>query len=335
MNNFNETQLHTLRDINLSSIEKAEIRDSLTHFMASHPLPRVTHKTWFSRIALIPSPYTGISMKMTKVLVFSFICIIGIGSGLTFASANAIPGQLLYPIKINIKEEIEGSLKTEPEEKLVWKEQKVTRRIAEIKTLKAQKQVTKREATIAQAVLQKHVAELNETFGELKEEDKDAILATTAQLIPHTETLNTETSTDLTTQTTPEPVLMKTSANTETTLSTDTLPEENLLDAIEGDDTEKLKVALTQEVNKQIQKIKDSAELAAKDTIEENSTETKTEVEVKKDTINKLPGAVLPTVLPTTTPVVTEPTTTLPTIPITPTTSLKGAASSLFKNNSR
>jgi hypothetical protein len=103
-------------------------------------------------------------MRMTKVLVFSFIGIIFAGGTLTFASGSSIPGELLYPIKINIKEPLEGSLKTDPTEKLAWKEQKVTRRIEEIQTLKTKKQVTKREATIAQAVLIKHVEELNQTL---------------------------------------------------------------------------------------------------------------------------------------------------------------------------
>ncbi len=221
-------------------------------------------------------------------------------------------------------------MKTKPVEKITWKETKVTRRIKEIQILKTQKQVTKREATIAQAVLQKHVAELSETFSELKNENQAAILATTAQLIPQTETINEaadktdkSTATGITETAPPETTLKIDAALTGETTTLGI--EENLLDAIVGDDTEKLKVALTQEVNKQIQKIRDSAEMAAKDGVDttEKKTDTsldptKTDTDIKKDSSSGLPGAALPAIDPTaqilvpkTTPTKPAPTTTI------------------------
>lgn len=279
----------------MSAVEKTEMRDSLMHFMAAHPLPRkITHNI-FSKATLVVSPYSGISMRMTKVLVFSFIGMIFAGGGLTIASANSIPGELLYPIKINIKETIEGSLKTAPAEKLAWKEQKVTRRIEEIKTLQSKKQVTKREAVIAQAVLKKHVEELNQTVSELKDENQDAILATTAQLIPKTETLINDSSVT----TTPETTIMAKGVEptVETaTMATMSLPEtttdgpidpttaadttvEVSFEAISETDTEGIKDALIQEVMNQIQKIKENVESTTKEgtsTSSETSVETST-----------------------------------------------------------
>lgn len=284
MNN-QEEKFHILQELKLSAIEKTEIRDSLKHFMASHPLPRKSHSSWFARSHLTISPYGGISMRMTKVLVFSFIGIIFAGGTLTFASGSSIPGELLYPIKINIKEPLEGSLKTDPTEKLAWKEQKVTRRIEEIQTLKTKKQVTKREATIAQAVLIKHVEELNQTFIELKEENQAAILATTAQLIPKTETILLDTVADVSSAISPEipeeeVVIEPTENEVASSVPETTQSPEMTLDMINDTDTEKIKDVLTQEVLNQIQKIKESAEINTKEEIPNEVPPIKTEPSV-------------------------------------------------------
>lgn len=184
------TELHILKEIQMDEIEKTEIRDTLVRFMASHPLPQKRSSAWFVRAQhKILSPYgNNLSRTMSRFGVGALLLVIICGGSLTYASASALPGDLLYPIKINIKENIEASLQTEPEEKLAWQEKRVERRLNEIKDLKVKKDLSPKDVLIAKTVLKEHVADLKNTLAELKETGKeDVILATGAKLLPQSE----------------------------------------------------------------------------------------------------------------------------------------------------
>lgn len=298
INTFNEEKLNTLKNIHLSETEKAELGDSIKHFMASHPLQ--SKRSIFSYLKqnnLTLSPYSGISITFTKSLVFSLLALITMGGTATFASGSAIPGELLYPIKINIKEKIEEKLATTQEEKLSLKEKKVTRRLEEVKTLQSKKGLTKKEAAIAQAVLKEHIKELTDTMTTLKEEGReDLVLASTAELIPKTEDL---TRTLVTTET--NPTSGETENSTESTQSAavarvtsqEENPNKEEAKVVEGQDIFKdiaeedsllIKETLHTEVQRQIKEIKKTVEKVATDKSGDEKTST---VETEKASLEQ------------------------------------------------
>ena len=83
----------------------------------------------------IRSPY----MQRIPVFafVYSFILLITI-SGMTYASASSLPGDVLYPIKTGVVESVLDVLNHSPEKKIVWEEEKVERRIVEAEVLAKQ-----------------------------------------------------------------------------------------------------------------------------------------------------------------------------------------------------
>lgn len=302
MNNTEyEKQLNIFKNINMSMIEKTEMRDSLTNFMASHPRTQTTPilSRFFSSERLMLSPYSGLSMTIGKVMAFAFLGLILTGGSITMASANSIPGELLYPIKINIKEKIEEAATTSnKKEKLAFKQEKVARRFSEIKELSEKKNITKEEVTIAQAVLAEHVKDLKDTVQELKEEGgADAILATSAELIPLTEGLTSSASTETTltadsTTTSDTTVATTTSEGTAVADSTADTPtiETNVdltipdVSTITADTTQiDLKAILSNEVEKQITEIKKTVQDVAQD-VEDKKIEA--EATEKKDIID-------------------------------------------------
>ncbi len=289
MNTEYEKQLNTLKQIKMTAIEKTEIRDSLTHFMASHPpVHKPIISRFFTREKFILSPYTGISMTIGKVIAFAFIGLILTGGSITMASANSIPGELLYPIKIGVKEKIEEVGKTSSKEKLAFKSKKVERRLQEIKQLSEKKDITKEEVTIAQAVLAEHVQELTETVTELTQSgEQDVILASSAELIPLTESLSTTaavmttlvadttdttTATLATTQETPQ---IETKIEDTTVVETKvdpTIPDVSTITS--ATNQVDLKAILSNEVEKQITEIKKAVQEVAQDVEDKKVEET-------------------------------------------------------------
>jgi hypothetical protein len=305
MNTEYEKQLNILKQVTMTSIEKTEIRDSLMNFMASHPpLHRPIISRFFSREKFILSPYTGISMTVGKVMALTFLGLILTGGSITMASANSIPGELLYPIKISVKEKIEEVGKTSSKEKLAFKSKKVERRLEEIKKLSEKKDITKEEVTIAQAVLAEHVQDLKDTVTELSQSGEQAvILASSAELIPLTEslstagavmsTLATDTVADTTTgQTGTEhevthDVSIETQHADTSIIETKVDPTIPDVSTITADTTQiDLKAILSNEVEKQITEIKKTVQDVAQD-VEDKKIEA--EATEKKDVIDTPP----------------------------------------------
>ncbi len=306
MNNTEQDpQLHILKEIKLSPIEKTEIRDSLLNFMAAHPPVQTSFiAKFFTQEKFIISPYAGISMHMGKVLVFSFLGLMITGGSLTMASANSIPGEILYPIKINIKEQVEGALKTQPAEKLAWKGKKVERRIQEIKELKEKKDISKSDVVIAQAILQEHVQDLKDTVATLKLDGNEGlILSNTAELIPVTETLNItitadEASTEITTTSeTNNAEEIQVNPDAKPLVHTEAVTEILLPDIsslTENSNQTDLIAALSHEVDKQIIEIKKTVEVIAQDA---EKAEIEIEQVKKEDLVPKVEEN-KPTLLP-------------------------------------
>lgn len=281
----NEEQMKILKDIHMSTVEKTEIRDSLTNFIAAHPIMHISRVSrFFTAEKIVLSPYSGISMHMGKILAFSFIGLLLTGGSITMASASSLPGELLYPVKINVKEKFEAVGKTAPKEKLAFKKEKVIRRVAEIQKIKEKKDVTKEEVVIAQAVLAEHVKDYTDTVDELKKDGNEGlILANGAELIPLTESINkdentTTAATTLTTTTTSvtetkgiptetqETTDARTVEKTQITVESKVSPHIADISTItENTDSTELKSILSNEVEKQIVEIKKTVEIVAQD----------------------------------------------------------------------
>ncbi len=70
--------------------------------------------------------------------VIAVIMALMLGTGTTFAAENALPGEVLYPVKIHVNEEIREALAMRAEQKAEWELERAHRRAQE--ALKAQEQ---------------------------------------------------------------------------------------------------------------------------------------------------------------------------------------------------
>src|SRR3989344_6680365 len=108
--------IEDLKSIRLTDVEKARMLESIF-------------------ATPIPSPY----MKRIPVFafVYSFILLITAG-GITYAYASSLPGDVLYTIKTGVVESVLDVVNRSPENRIVWEEEKVERRIVEAEVLAKQ-----------------------------------------------------------------------------------------------------------------------------------------------------------------------------------------------------
>lgn len=136
MNNFFQKLKQEALHLRLSHDEKQRMRLALYDAMAPAPtavqevrVVRAVHSSyvWFS---FISSPRFALPVAVLLVL--------GLGSGTAFAARGSLPGDILYPIKINVNERVEVALASTPAAKAVTEEKIAGRRVDEAQTLAAQ-----------------------------------------------------------------------------------------------------------------------------------------------------------------------------------------------------
>lgn len=125
----------------MTSAEKETMRAYLLEYQAMKPLPvrtaplaRLQYRNVFSR--LITAPMTAIA---AIILVFA-------GTGAAFAAQGALPGDLLYPVKVGITEKVEGALAFSDGAKASFETSLADRRLTEAETLAAEGKLSESDA---------------------------------------------------------------------------------------------------------------------------------------------------------------------------------------------
>jgi hypothetical protein len=175
MNNRIEKQLQLGKKATLTLQEKESIRYEIVRAMQA------------TRSMSILSPYMKHFnwMFFTKATAIAVIVLLVGGSSLTYASENALPGDLLYPVKIHVKEEIEVSFANTPMQKVTIQKERIERRISEVKTLKATGTLTAEKVESVTIAFVDHAKELNQNIDELQSEgNTEAVLNVTSSLLP-------------------------------------------------------------------------------------------------------------------------------------------------------
>jgi hypothetical protein len=123
-----------------------------------------------------PSPYFHkFSFLHFARVVGSFAMIVVIGiTGLSYASASALPGEPLYAVKINLKENIEDWLIFSSEKRIALSEQRIELRFSEAKTLIKKKKITSKTLSIVEAKIQENKEKIGDALEEINKENPEA-----------------------------------------------------------------------------------------------------------------------------------------------------------------
>ncbi len=171
MNNNNEQFDKFIRDfdkIRMSANEKNEIRNRLEVF--------AREKTTLLQI----SPYFTHVTFFKKTLAVALIAVLFISASKP-ASAKALPGELLYPVKI-IHEKIVAATIKIPEKKIQFEIKQTETRIKEAVQLAKQKKLDDEKQTQLAVEIKEHVNGVSEKIEEIKQNDPERALTLNSDL---------------------------------------------------------------------------------------------------------------------------------------------------------
>jgi len=138
--------------VRLTMQEKAALRARLSERMKLNPASPAIQSPYHFFI------FNHIMLQRTFAAVLLFVFVLGSGGGTSYAAQGALPGELLYAVKIHINEFVETALATTPTEKAQMQAVLAERRVEEAQTLAARGMLTDGVVTQLQTRFDEHAA---------------------------------------------------------------------------------------------------------------------------------------------------------------------------------
>ncbi len=180
MKRFSEQLKKKSDSIRLRANERADLRKRLESYIEYHPLPaelktfKKSTTTNSAKISgIISEPFKTISWNVTYIRGFVGVFVVFIVVGVPVLAERSVPGDILYPVKTNITEEVRASLTLSPYAKVEWETKRLERRVAEARLLAHEGKLTpETEATVAQAV-QSHTDAVTQEIALMRQTNED------------------------------------------------------------------------------------------------------------------------------------------------------------------
>lgn len=136
MNNLLNKISFEAKKVQLSSAEKSRVRNNLVNFIDKNPV-RNTNDGRLQYTKAVKSPFNNLFLLLTnyKIMPLALIALLFVGGGVSFAAQGSLPGDVLYPIKVNINEKVETVLNVSSEAKAGLEVRLAERRLEEAEKL--------------------------------------------------------------------------------------------------------------------------------------------------------------------------------------------------------
>lgn len=119
----------------LTQTEKEQMHTAIKEAQRQFPAHVVTPNTSWAFLRITPA-------FRFSMVALSLIIVVGAGGGTALAAESALPGDILYPVKINLNEKIRASLAIDVESKAKLEERLAERRLDELEKLVEQGRLT-------------------------------------------------------------------------------------------------------------------------------------------------------------------------------------------------
>lgn len=165
--------------VSLEASQKQTSREEIVQFMKQHPIDSATGTSLWQ--TLFAPKRLGLVAALTLLVIVST-------GGITYAAEHTLPGDVLYPVKLHVNEEVKAMVSLTPEARASWETRRTERRLEEAATLASTgKLTTTTQATIAKLVT-RHATRVRNAAATLA--NKGDITAA-AELNSHLETILT------------------------------------------------------------------------------------------------------------------------------------------------
>ncbi len=148
--------------------EKEAFRQELLRSMRAGSPPRVQepHAPWWSAVSLF-------LLRMPAMAALGLVLLGASGFGLAYAAEDALPGDVLYPIKLHVTEPIIGTFQRTPEQQAAWAVEQVRRRLAEVHS-RAELPLTDDDAAAMATIVTKYTRYASERVDNVSVQSPDA-----------------------------------------------------------------------------------------------------------------------------------------------------------------
>lgn len=116
--------------MNLSSEEKSVIKQSLLNFIYQNPTRPI--------VSVRPNPLLLVfirKLNFAPVMASLLLVSVLVSGGLAVGAEKALPGDILYPVKVGLNEEVRGWVSVSEKSRANWEIERVQRRLKEAETL--------------------------------------------------------------------------------------------------------------------------------------------------------------------------------------------------------
>ncbi len=171
MKRFSQQLNNKAKELTLSVAEKRDLRDRVVSYMEYHPISAAV--TTDEPIFVHNEPYRVFNFDVSRVFKFAGSFVIIFALSISYLAEQAIPGDVLYAVKVDFNEEVRSTLARGSYDKVVWETERLNRRISEARLLADEGRLTEEvEAQVASAVRQ-HSDSARKEIENLKRIDKD------------------------------------------------------------------------------------------------------------------------------------------------------------------
>ncbi len=137
MKDFEEKLQNAAQELRLAADEKALIRERLVTYMSYKPI-RASVPVARAHASRAQGAWSFFRVHhLSGALVIALVVTTGT-FGVSFAATSALPGDLLYPVKVNVNEELQGAFLTSNEARMTWERERAVRRLDEASQLASQ-----------------------------------------------------------------------------------------------------------------------------------------------------------------------------------------------------
>ncbi|PIT91497.1 hypothetical protein COU17_00075 [Candidatus Kaiserbacteria bacterium CG10_big_fil_rev_8_21_14_0_10_49_17] len=184
MNNF-EKQLHEAgKRIRLSRTEKDDMRARITEYMQMKPVRAQTARAHSSVFG-----FSVFHFKYAPALLIALLVFLG-GGGVSLAAERSVPGDLLYPVKVSINEEVKAAVALSPEARAQWATRRAERRLEEAQILASRGELSKEKVETLTVRFSEHSAIATESIDASEENSLELATEFEAVLAAHSSALS-------------------------------------------------------------------------------------------------------------------------------------------------
>lgn len=172
MKRFTSQLKKQAESIRLSATERRDLRDRLEAYLEYHPLPQQLTQQKAERY-ITAEPFRTLSLPKLYLKAFGGVFALFILVGIPLIAERTLPGDALYPIKVQFNEELRSTLALSPYEKIEWEAERLSRRVAEARLLASEGKLTEQfESDVADAV-RAHSHAAQQEIANLREDDAE------------------------------------------------------------------------------------------------------------------------------------------------------------------